>query len=617
MKKVKTLLSALFLLSSIFTYAQGVGINNDGSAPDPSAILDVKSATQGMLVPRMTSAQRLAISTPANSLLIYDTNTQSFWFYSNSAWQELKSSTSAPASEISDIDGNTKVTVDEGNDNIIRFYSGDAINETIIISNNRIEPKGFNTIIGDSAATQTSENGTVAIGYHALISSLGGANTAIGMLAMENDANGSFNTAIGYYALTGNTNGSANTAVGVNSNGYYWSNGSENTSIGGYSLGLNYLGNKNTAVGNISLYCNSTGSKNTALGHSSMYSNRGGYENTSLGYLSMYSNTSGARNCVFGTQALHDNKSAHYNVAIGYNSAYSDTSGSYNVSIGSWSLENNINGHSNVAIGVRAASQGGGQHNIVAIGDSALFNNNQSGNVAVGSKVLYSNTTGGANTAIGHQALQNSTGNDNTAVGRWALHNLTSGNGNTVIGDNGWPYGTTTYSNYTGLGYYVGSGVADPSNRVEIGNTSVLWIGGQVGWSTYSDQRIKKNIRQDVPGLDFVMKLKPVTYNLDIHQQNRMANSEKETKDWPGKYDIEQKRMTGFLAQEVAEAAQQSDYEFSGVDIPENEDELYSLRYAEFVVPLVKAVQELAEENQEQQVVIEKLLERIEKLENK
>jgi hypothetical protein len=178
-----------------------------------------------------------------------------------------------------------------------------------------------------------------------------------------------------------------------------------------------------------------------------------------------------------------------------------------------------------------------------------------------------------------------------------------------VIGDNGWPFGTTIYSNYTGIGYNVGTSIADPTNHVEIGNTSVVWIGGQVGWSIYSDERIKENIRQDVPGLDFVMKLKPVTYKLNIHKQNQMAYGGKESKDWPGKFDIEQKRMTGFLAQDVAKAAKETNFDFSGVDIPENENELYSLRYAEFVVPLVKAVQELKQENED-------LKKRIEQLEN-
>jgi len=51
-------------------------------------------------------------------------------------------------------------------------------------------------------------------------------------------------------------------------------------------------------------------------------------------------------------------------------------------------------------------------------------------------------------------------------------------------------------------------------------------------------------------------------------------------------------RYSGFLAQEVEKAAKESDYDFSGVHAPRNEHDLYSLTYAEFVVPLVKAVQE-------------------------
>ncbi|MBK9017372.1 MAG: hypothetical protein IPM82_26805 [Saprospiraceae bacterium] len=53
---------------------------------------------------------------------------------------------------------------------------------------------------------------------------------------------------------------------------------------------------------------------------------------------------------------------------------------------------------------------------------------------------------------------------------------------------------------------------------------------------------------------------------------------------------------TGFIAQEVEAAAKELGYDFSGVDRPQNEDGLYGLRYAEFVVPLVKAVQEQQEE---------------------
>lgn len=64
---------------------------------------------------------------------------------------------------------------------------------------------------------------------------------------------------------------------------------------------------------------------------------------------------------------------------------------------------------------------------------------------------------------------------------------------------------------------------------------------------------------------------------------------------------------TGFIAQEVEATALEIGYKFSGVDAPQNEKDLYGLRYAEFVVPLVKAVQE-------QQVMIEELRKEIEEM---
>ncbi len=78
--------------------AQNVAINTDGSTANASAILDVKSTTQGMLVPRMTAAQRTAISTPATGLLVYQTDaTAGFYFHNGSAWVSLNTTTDAAA----------------------------------------------------------------------------------------------------------------------------------------------------------------------------------------------------------------------------------------------------------------------------------------------------------------------------------------------------------------------------------------------------------------------------------------------------------------------------------------------------------------------------------------
>ena len=82
MKLISTLLS-LFTLS--ITFGQ-VSISPD--PPHPSAIFDLKSTTRGFLMPRMTSFQRTSIGSPAQGLKVYDTDTNTFWYFNGSAWVE-------------------------------------------------------------------------------------------------------------------------------------------------------------------------------------------------------------------------------------------------------------------------------------------------------------------------------------------------------------------------------------------------------------------------------------------------------------------------------------------------------------------------------------------------
>ena len=78
----------LCLMVTTLTKAQ-VAINEDDSHPDASALLDIKSTTKGMLIPRMTTTQRASISNPAQGLFVYDTETKTFWYYDNSKWNEI------------------------------------------------------------------------------------------------------------------------------------------------------------------------------------------------------------------------------------------------------------------------------------------------------------------------------------------------------------------------------------------------------------------------------------------------------------------------------------------------------------------------------------------------
>jgi hypothetical protein len=227
-----------------------------------------------------------------------------------------------------------------------------------------------------------------------------------------------------------------------------------------------------------------------------------------------------------------------------------------------------------------------------------------------GFQALYFNTTGNRNTALGYWALKdNSQGSFNTGIGAQALFNNTTGSYNVGIGQSANSIGST-YNNSTGLGYNADN---TASNSVLVGNTSVSSIGGQVAWTTLSDKRFKTDVRKDeVKGLEFITGLEPVTYNYDIDAQaawKEQNYGEKDTANWEGKYDIEKIRFSGFLAQDVEALANEIGYNFSGVDAPKNDKDVYGLRYAEFVVPLVKAVQEQQEMIEEKDEEIEAIQE--------
>ncbi|WP_347926351.1 cell wall anchor protein [Pontimicrobium sp. SW4] len=84
----KILLVLLITIFSNISVTAQIGIGT--SAPDASSILDMTSTTQGVLAPRMTTAQRLAISNPAKGLLVFDIDSNSFYFFNGGSWEELK-----------------------------------------------------------------------------------------------------------------------------------------------------------------------------------------------------------------------------------------------------------------------------------------------------------------------------------------------------------------------------------------------------------------------------------------------------------------------------------------------------------------------------------------------
>jgi hypothetical protein len=592
----------LFIGVNTAVAQQSVGVGTN--TPDVSARLDINASDKGLLIPKvflLSLSDAVTVTTPANGLMLFNTNktlTGGTGFYYNSGTSAVpvwtKFQTGASAGSGWGLTGNAATD-----------------STTNFIGTTDVKPLVFR--LNNLYAGQLGANGGIALGRGANETSriTPGGVIAIGDSALFNNTDSS-NIAIGEAALYGNVNGSSNTAIG-------------NLSMANGTMAFG-----NVAVGNFTLTLNDS-SFNTAVGFAALNSNQEG-DNTAIGALALTSNLGG-----------------FYNSAVGSNALFSNDYGFANSSVGAYSLINNLDGAYNNAIGFQ----------------SMFSNTSGTRNNAIGNNALVNNSTGSYNVAVGRASLTtNSTGNGNTAIGNKALSTNNSGNFNTAIGDSAFAdAGATAFNNSTAIGYQAN---IIASNTIVLGNTSITSIKGQVGFSTFSDGRYKKDVVEDIKGLAFVMQLRPVSYHYNFEKiradrfNNTITNNDDDgiksftptskfsrlnfknklsghnsfkisqlhtgistaaMPDLTAYYNEvkqnDQIRYTGFIAQEVEAAAKKSGFDFSGVDKPKNENDQYALRYAEFVVPLVKAVQEQQAIIDAQNKKIEDLIKRLEKLEQK
>ena len=719
------LLTAIALFFADSLLAQSVAINTDGSTANTSAILDVKSNTKGILIPRMSKAERTSIASPATGLMVFQHTPDSlgFYYYDGSQWSWVaaingnadtlawKRSGNASTNPVTHFIGttdnkplhfrvnNTRAGfIDNTSYNLSLGYSGFLNNstgthntaigfqslQTNTTGNYNTAIGAFssfsnasgirNTAIGTSALYFNTSNDNTAIGYEALNQTAAVAaknNTAIGANAGRQNVSGTANTAIGDSALYLSSTASYNVAIGKNAgrdnlgswttfvgidagpvntaNGSVFvgsaagmrnTSGSANTFVGdnagrdvvsasGNSFFGSFAGQINTAnensfFGRTAGFSNTSGNYNTFIGAYSGYFNSTGVENSFLGRAAGFTNSVGNNNTFLGAHAGNLNSSGSNNSFVGKSAGLNTSSGTNNTVLGSQALMFG-NGSANTALGAFSLSNLSGTNNYnVAVGDSSARNlATGANNVAVGSWAMKDHTTGNQNTAIGNFAMgERESGSYNVALGAGSLWN-TNNDYNTGIGyQTGFQNISGTLNTYLGAGVFTvdgltnGTGIGansfiNASNKVRIGSSTVTVIEGQVAYTFPSDGRFKTQVTESIAGLDFITRLRPVAYNFQTAKYDAFIRGpQNEQLRNTGTVDFtesEKIRHNGFIAQEVWKAAKDAGYEFDGVHVPRNSTETYSIAYSQFVVPLVKAVQE-------QQVQIEELKKQVAEL---
>jgi hypothetical protein len=520
-KAIQILAFSFFLFAVVTTNAQvGIGTN----APDASAKLDVTSTSKGALLPRMTSTNRIAISSPAIGLIVYQTDgTKGFYYYDGALWNLL--STGASGIPYTGATG------------VVNLGAYDLTVNGLTIGQG-LGQNPDNTALGVGALSSSNSNGT--------------RNTAVGSGSMQSYVGTSFdnNTGVGYQSMVRLTTGSANTSVGGETM-IYLTTGSYNTALGNHSL-LNVSGSSNTAVGADAGNTVTSGSNNTLLGQNADVSSATLSNATAIGSGAVvaasntiqlgnasitdlktsgaltlgtitYPNTSGTNNYVLttngtgtaswqaatapstfatditvngstvglglnsiasntaiGGSALSSNTTGSYNVANGYTSLLSNTTGSSNTSIGAQAMHNNQTGGSNTAVGNGALYYNSDNSGITAVGWHALHAEQGAGNAALG-------YAAGARGAIA-STLTNSTFLGNSAnAGGGTIDNATAiGNGAYVTASNTIQLGNGSITNVKTSGTLTAGAITLPNTDGTNGQVLSTNGSGVVGWTTSS-----------------------------------------------------------------------------------------------------------------------------------
>jgi Head domain of trimeric autotransporter adhesin/Chaperone of endosialidase len=391
----KGILLFLFIILQAKTFAQ-MGINSTGTPPASNAMLDVSSSTKGLLMPRMTTAQRNALA-HTQGLTVFDITTNGYWYSNGAAWVNLATISSAspwltigndiynsnsgnvgigtnkPKASLNVASGKTVIFGEDSTSTGIKLIwygtkgafragknvsNGNIIGDYSFATGANVTASGYtSTAMGDGTTASgnystamglnTSASGNLSISMGDATTANGYASTAMGSNTTASDVN---SIAMGNYTKA---SGFASTAMGNSTT----ASGNSSTAMGTVTTasGLN-----STAMGT---QTSATNDNSTAMGNITTAS---GISSTAMGE---FTSASGASSTAMGSTTI---ASGLASTAMGY---FTSASGNYSTAIGN---NSNASGDYSIAIGKNAATNS--KTNSVCIAGSSIGASNTANN---------------------------------------------------------------------------------------------------------------------------------------------------------------------------------------------------------------------------------------------
>jgi len=495
--------------------SQNVAItDDDGYSAHSSAMLDVKSLDKGVLVPRLTTAQREAITSPATGLLVYDTDLGNFYFY-NGGWVNL---TSDNPSDLWTLSGSNVYLTNTDHDLGVGTTTpvgklevkGDADSEIedplfAVVNNSgdtvfAVYPEAVRIWVADDGAGKASKGGFAVGGFSS------GKGVTNEYLRVTPDSvrvyiDDEFAKASkGGFAVGGFSSGKGNTDDYLfieREQSRVYVDGDQGFAIGDINSGSSveyldltpenyFIGHEsgiNTVPGT-----GDFGRYNTFLGYQTGKENTNGHSNVYIGYQTGMNATGGDQNVYIGREAGKNTTEGHENVFIGEKSGYNNTTGISNVFIGEEAGYYNEEGHGSVYIGQWAGywctvsdnsfiGLGSGYNNRTGINNTFVGRNSGYGNYYgenncyFGHEAALLNREGDNNCVTGYRAGYGTNGETydyNSIYGAFSGFELETGGLNSFFGYRS-GYNTTTGYRNTFLGYITGEDNTTGDYNVYVG----------------------------------------------------------------------------------------------------------------------------------------------------